>query len=155
MKSTIADLFFLFQKKHHFVTFFESCKSSPDHCGDIISLLHSLARCYLNAYEKHVSTPSGCIEKRLKLGKLMILKFESNRDVHVAEHSTQFKKLPCIRNFIEREQTDVNDQDMHEDSDLLYGIYFLKSFSTRTFGSGEHKKKGLMLMSSVKRDQMM
>ena len=84
-------------------------------------------------YEKRVLSPSGCIGKRLNLGKLMILKFESNRDVHVTEHSTQFKIVPCIGNFIQQEQTDVNDEGMHEDSDLLH--LFLEKFLYKNFCS--------------------
>ena len=78
----------------------------------------------------------------------MILKFESNRDVHVAEHSTQFKKLPCIRNFIEREQTDVNDEGMQKDSDLLY--LFLEKFLYKNFWSWLTREKGTNVNDYIK-----
>ena len=95
LKRTISDLYdcneFLFQKKYLFVTFFRSCMTSPDHCGDIIAFLLSLWS-YLDLYKRHVSMPTDCIEKRLKMGNVMILKFETERESHVAIHSKRFQK---------------------------------------------------------------
>ena len=50
----------------------------------------------------------------------MTLKFETGRDVSVLQRSRRFQQLSCIQMYIKQEQSDINDNDMYQDGDLLF-----------------------------------
>ena len=59
LKTTIRDLFyrdeFLFQRRNLYMSFFTKCMTDPQSSNDIIQLLLSLSREYLDLYNSNVS----------------------------------------------------------------------------------------------------
>ena len=67
--------------------------------------------------------PTGCLDGQpvgINMGKIMTLKFETGRDVSVLQRSRRFQQLSCIQMYIKQEQSDINDNDMYQDGDLLF-----------------------------------
>ena len=98
LKTTIRDLFyrdeFLFQRRNLYMSFFTKCMTDPQ--SDIIQLLLSLSREYLDLYNSNVSKTEESLERQLKLGKIMANNFEAGRDELIAEYRVKFSRLIFI-----------------------------------------------------------
>jgi hypothetical protein len=93
LKTTISRDEFLFQRRNLYMSFFTKCMTDPQSSNDIIQLLLSLSREYLDLYNSKVSKTEGSLERRLKLGKIMANNFEAGRDELIAEYRVKFSRL--------------------------------------------------------------
>lgn len=151
LKTTIRDLFyrdeFLFQRRNLYMSFFTKCMTDPQSSNDIIQLLLSLSREYLDLYNSNVSKTEGSLERQLKLGKIMANNFEAGRDELIAEYRVKFSRLSCVQKFIILEETE-HFMNVYEESNLLFA--FLEQTLNANFWSWFHKEKGMHVDDFIK-----
>ena len=93
--------------------------TDPQSSNDIIQLLLSLSREYLDLYNSNVSKTEGSLERQLKLGKIMANNFEAGRDELIAEYRVKFSRLSCVQKFIILEVTE-HFMNVYEESNLFW-----------------------------------
>ena len=121
--------------------------TDPDYSNEIIQLLLSLCRGYLELYNSHVSKTSGNLEKQLRLGKIMTNNFEAGRDELIADYRIKFSRLEGIKHHILLEETDPF-LNIYEESNLLFS--FLEKILCHNFWSWFHKEKGIHVDDFIK-----
>ena len=62
------------------MTFFVKFMADDASCIALQKLLYELSVLYLDSYRKNVSSTAGDIENRMKSGKVMVIKFENDRN---------------------------------------------------------------------------
>ena len=149
--NTIRDLFdcneFMYQRRNCFLSFFKKCMTDPDSSNEIIRLLLSLCRAYLELYNSNVSKTYGNLEKQLKLGKFMTNNFEAGRDKLIADYRVKFSRLGSIQKHIVFEDTEPF-TNIYEESNLLFA--FLEKILCLNFWSWFHKEKGIHVDDFIK-----
>ena len=114
-----SEIFFLGRESIH-VTFFVKFMADDASCIALQKLLYELSVLYLDSYRKNVSSTAGDIENRMKSGKVMVIKFENDRNDARESNRRKFVSLSVVRILFEEPQNEEVNRSTFEQSDLLF-----------------------------------
>ena len=135
-----CEILFLARESIH-VAFFVHFMADEKSCLLLQKILFNLVSSYLESYSKNVSLTQGDIEKRMKSGKIMVTKFEQDRNVSRGIHEKKFLLLPLIQSLFDEPQNDEIHRCTHEQGRLLF--CYLEDLSYKNFWTWHHQNKGL------------
>ena len=121
-EKTIKELFdceiLLLESIH--VAFYVQFMVDEKSCLALQWIFFDLVSSYLESYSKNVSLTQGDIEKRMKSGKMMVTKFEHDRNVSRGTHEKKFLQLPLIQSLLDEPQNDEIHRSIQEQGRLLF-----------------------------------
>ena len=135
-----CEIFYLARESMH-VNFFEHFMADDASCMALQKLLFELALAYHESYLKNVSSTSGDIEKRMKAGKIMVMKFENDRRIAKELCKKKFVSLQVVRVLFDVPENEQRNRSVYEESNLLY--CYLEKFLYTNFWSWHHHSRGL------------
>ena len=134
------EILFLARESIH-VAFFVHFMADEKSCLAFQKILFDLVSSYLESYSKNVSLTQGDIEKRMNSGKIMVTKFEQDRNVSRGIYEKKFLQLPLIKALFDEPQNDEINRSINEQGRSIF--CYLEDLSYKNFWTWHHQNKGL------------